>query len=115
MQEVSFMCYTNIRDTIKWWYLHTKKLKYCSSAKFDEHNNKICKVWSPGSKIMTVTNFSILPTLKLISQIIPSSKTIYDRFIRNAPWIYIFSKNLLHIWIALEVYFLMIQGRFDIS
>ena len=43
------MGYTKIRVTIKWWDPHTKKLKYFSYSKFDEHYNKFVKVWSPGS------------------------------------------------------------------
>ena len=43
------MGYTNIRATMKWWYPHTKKLKYCPSEKIDEHNNKSGKGWSPVS------------------------------------------------------------------
>ena len=42
-QEVPEMGYTNSRDTMKWWYTHTKKLKYCSSENFDEHDNKFGK------------------------------------------------------------------------
>ena len=38
-QEGSFVGYKNSRATMKCWDPHTKKLKYCSSAKFDEHNN----------------------------------------------------------------------------
>ena len=71
------MGYTSSRATIKWWDPHTKKLKYFPSAKFDEHNNKFGKGRSPGSKLMIVTNTSTLPTLKLTSQIIPSSNKIY--------------------------------------
>ena len=37
------MGYTNIRATMKFWGPHTKKLKYGSSEKFDEHNNKLGK------------------------------------------------------------------------
>ena len=48
------MSYTNIRATIKWWGPHTKTLKYCSSAKIDEHNNKFGKGWSPGSEPIVV-------------------------------------------------------------
>ena len=58
------MGYTNIRSTMKWWDPHTKKLKYCSSASFDEHNNKYGKLWSTGSELTTGTNVSSLPTLK---------------------------------------------------
>ena len=42
-QEGSFMGYTNRRATMKWWYLHTKKLKDFLFIKFDEHNNKFGK------------------------------------------------------------------------
>ena len=59
------MCYTNSRATIEWWDPHTKKLKYFSSEKFDEHNNKFGKGWSPGSKIKLGTNILTLPTLKI--------------------------------------------------
>ena len=58
------MSYTNSRANIKWWEPHTNKLKYCSSAKFDEHNNKFIKVWSPNSELMLGTNNYTLPTLK---------------------------------------------------
>ena len=56
--------YTNRRATIKWWYPHNKKLKYCPYAKFDGHNNKFGKRWSPGNELMTGTNIFTLPTLK---------------------------------------------------
>ena len=46
------MGYTSIRATKKWREPHTKILKYCSSAKFDEYNNKFGKGWSPGSELM---------------------------------------------------------------
>ena len=39
-QEGSFMGYANITATVKLWYPHTQKLKYCLYAKFDQHNNK---------------------------------------------------------------------------
>ena len=42
-QEGLFMGYTNSRAIIKLWDPHTKRLKYCSSEKFDEHNNKFGK------------------------------------------------------------------------
>ena len=58
------MGYTNSRDTIKFWYPHTNKLKHCSSAKFDEHNNKFGKGWSPLSEPTTGKNISILPKIK---------------------------------------------------
>ena len=59
------MGYAKIRATMKWWEPHTKKLKYCSSEMFDEHNNKFGKGWSPGSELMLVTNTSTLTTLKI--------------------------------------------------
>ena len=37
------MSYINDIATMKGWYPHTKKLKYCSYEKFDEHNNKFGK------------------------------------------------------------------------
>ena len=55
----------NSRATIEWWYPHTKELKYSSSAKFGEHNNKFGKGWLPGSELMLGTNTSTLPTLKI--------------------------------------------------
>ena len=71
------MDYTNSRATMKWWDPQTKKLKYSSSAKFDEHNKKIGKGWSPGYETILDTNTSTLPTLKFTSQIIPYSNMIY--------------------------------------
>ena len=50
---------------MKWWDPNTKKLKYCSSAIFYEHNNTFGKGWLPGSELMTGTNFSSLPKLKI--------------------------------------------------
>ena len=50
---------------MKWWDPHTKKIKHCSSAKFDEYNNKFGKRYSPGSELMLGTNNSTLPTLKI--------------------------------------------------
>ena len=58
------MGYGKSRATIKWWYPHTKKLKYCSSEKIDERNSKFGKLWSPGSELMTGTNISTLPKFK---------------------------------------------------
>ena len=55
----------NSISTIKWLEQHTKRIKYCSSAKFDEHNNKFGKGCSPGSKLMLGTNISTIPTLKI--------------------------------------------------
>ena len=59
------MGYTNSRSAMKLWELHTEKLKYSSSAKFDEHNNKFGKGWSPGYELMLGTNNSTLPKLKI--------------------------------------------------
>ena len=59
------MVYTNIIATMKWWYPHTKILKYCSSVNFYEHKNKFGKGWSPGSDIRLGTNTSTLPTLTI--------------------------------------------------
>ena len=50
---------------MKYWDPHKKRLKYCSSAKFDEHKNKFCKGWSPGSELMLGTNISTPPTLTI--------------------------------------------------
>ena len=50
---------------MKWWNQHNKKIKYFSSDKFDEHNNKFGKLQSPGSKLMNGTNISTLTTLKI--------------------------------------------------
>ena len=58
------MGYSSRRATIKCWYPHNNTLKYCSSEKYDEHNNKFGKVRSPGSEIITGTNISTLPTFK---------------------------------------------------
>ena len=72
------MGYTNIRATMKLWYPHTKRLKYCLSEKFDEHNNKFVKGWSPDSILMLGTNISTLPTLKIYLSDHPFIK--YDIF-----------------------------------
>ena len=74
------MGYTNIRATYKCWEQHTKNLEYCLFEVFDEHNNKFVKWWSPGSELILDTNISTLPTLKLTSQIMPSSKMIDLKF-----------------------------------
>ena len=50
---------------MKFCYPHTNKIKYCSSAKFDEHKNKFAKGWSPGSELMIGTNITTLPKLKI--------------------------------------------------
>ena len=52
-KEGYFMGYTNSRSIMKWWDPHTKKIKYCSSAKCNEHNNKFGKLWFPGSELIT--------------------------------------------------------------
>ena len=65
------MGYTNIITTMKWWYPHTKKLKYYSYTKFDEHNNKFGKGSSPGYELITGTNISTLPTLKIYISNLP--------------------------------------------
>ena len=59
------MCHTNSRAAIKQCDPHTNKLKYFSSEKIDEHNNKFGKAWSPGSELMLGKNISTLPTLKI--------------------------------------------------
>ena len=71
-QEVLLMIYTNSIDTMKLWDPYPEKIKYCSSAKIFKHKNKFSKVWSPGYELMTGTNITTLPTLKLTSQTIPS-------------------------------------------
>ena len=59
------MVYKNSRAKMKWWDSHTKKLKYCSSAKFDQHNNKFGKGWSPCFELILVKNTSTLTKLKI--------------------------------------------------
>ena len=59
------MGYTNIRAAIKQWYPHTKKLKYCLYAKFDEHSNKFGKGWSHDSNMLNVKDTYDLPTIKM--------------------------------------------------
>ena len=59
------MGYKNSRATMKRWYPHTKKLKYYSSAEFDENNNKFGKGWSPGFELRIGINIFTLPTLKI--------------------------------------------------
>ena len=58
------MGYINIIATMKWRDPHTKKLKYCSCAKFDENNNTFGKGWSPIYTFMNGKDISSLPTLK---------------------------------------------------
>ena len=74
------MSNTNSRATMKWWDTHTKKLKYCSSAIFDEHNNRFSKLWSLGYGIIIGKHISTVPTLKLISHIFPSQNMIYLKY-----------------------------------
>ena len=73
------MGYNSTRETMKWWEPHTNKLKYFSSAKFDEHKNKFVKGWLPGSTLMNDKNKSARSTLELIFQTTPSSKMVYLR------------------------------------
>ena len=63
---------------MKWWEPHTKRLKYCPSEKFDEHNNKLGKCWSPGSELMIGTNISTPTKLKMDPSNHPFIK--YDTF-----------------------------------
>ena len=70
---------TNSKATIKWWGPYIKKLKYFSIAKFDEHNNKFGKLWSPDYSLINVTNISAPPMLKLITQTTPPTNMIYLR------------------------------------
>ena len=76
-QERSFMGYTSIISIKKWWNPQTKRFKYCSYLKFDEHNNTFDKGWSPGYELMLGTNVSIPATLKVTSHIIYLSNVIY--------------------------------------
>ena len=64
-QEYLFMGYTKIRAKMKLWNPYTSKLKYCSFAKFDKHNNKFEKRWSPGSVFINGTNISSFTKLKI--------------------------------------------------
>ena len=72
------MDYTNIIATIKQWDPHTKKLKYCLSIKFDEHNNQFGKGWSPGFDFMNRKIISALPMMKIDLSEYPFIK--YDIF-----------------------------------
>ena len=63
-QELQFMGYTSRITTVKTLDLHTKKLKYFSSVKFDEQNNKFGKGWSPDSALNNGTNIYALTTQK---------------------------------------------------
>ena len=42
-QGESLMSYTKRRATMKWSDPYTRKIKYCSSTKLDENNNKFGK------------------------------------------------------------------------
>ena len=79
------MGYTNIRTTSKWWYPHTKKLKYFPSAKFDEHKNKFGNGWSTGSELITGKTNSNLPTLKIDISYHPFIKDDKFRVTVNFP------------------------------
>ena len=58
------MSYTNSIEKMKWWYAHTKKLKYCSSGHFYEHNDKFGKGRSTGSTLTNRTNIPPLTKLE---------------------------------------------------
>ena len=58
-QEGSFIGYTSSIAIFKWWYPHTKKLKYCSSATIDEDNSKFGKEWSPAFELMAGKYFHL--------------------------------------------------------
>ena len=66
---------------MKWWDPHTKRLKYCSSEKIDEHKNKFVKGWPPISELILGTNIYTLPTLKIDLSDYPIFK--YDIFEGN--------------------------------
>ena len=51
------MGYNYDRTAMKWWDNHTKKLKYCSYAKFDGHNNKFGKGWSHSYELINEKHF----------------------------------------------------------
>ena len=59
------MGYTNKGAKMKLWDPHTKKLKYCSSTKFDEHSNKFGKLRSLCYEPITGVIFYTLPTFKI--------------------------------------------------
>ena len=63
-KQGSLMGYTNSRATVKLWDQNTKKIRYCSYAKFYEQNNKFVKRWSHDSELMNVTNVFTLTKLK---------------------------------------------------
>ena len=50
------MDYTTSISTMELWDPQSNKLKYFLSSKFDEHNNKFGKGWSPVSTLMNGTN-----------------------------------------------------------
>ena len=112
-----------------WWVPHTKRLKYCSSEKNYEHNNKFGKCWSPGSELMLGTNNYTLPTLKIdlsdhpfikddifegivtfpprsnpigiTTQYCEHHKILYiSQSENNSPWNHVFpSRNRTNVWI----------------
>ena len=59
------MGYTNIREKMKSWHPHTKKLNYCSSVKKYEHNNNFGKCCSPGLNLFKGKDTSYLPRIKI--------------------------------------------------
>ena len=71
------MGYTNRRATVKLWEPYTKKFKYCLSGNVHKHNNKFGKICSRGSELMTGTNVSTLPTLKINISDHPFIEIIY--------------------------------------
>ena len=68
------MGYTNSRATTKCWDPHINELKYCSYAKFDEHNNKFGRGWSPGYSLMNVKNIPAFLTLTFYLSDLPFIK-----------------------------------------
>ena len=56
-----------------------------TDAKFDEHNNKLGKVWPLGSELITGINISTLPTLKIYLSDHPFIKDDIFKFNVNFP------------------------------
>ena len=79
------MVYTNSIATIKWWDTYIKRLRYCSSAQFDEHKNKFVRGWSPCSELMLGTKHSTLQTLKIDISYHPFVKDDIFEFNVNLP------------------------------
>ena len=50
---------------MKWWDPHTKKLKHSEFYKYDNHNNKFGKGWSPGPELINGTHIYSLTTRKI--------------------------------------------------